>query len=133
MPESAPPHASIASAPESAGGEETFDYTEAAELFTRAGMIAPPPADASAQEPSPPVRTQRRKGITYRRFATGAEAIRFAIEDMPAAHLLASVLVVNGDRHEPQAIRALYASADYPLARRARGRSRVRPKGAAAE
>lgn len=128
MPDSASPQAGVELVPDDAAGEGRFDYAEPAELFTRAGMIAPAPS--GGQYAGPPARTQRRKGITYRRFATGAEAIRFAIEDMPAPHRLATVLVVNGDRHEAQAIEALYASTDYPLPRRASGRRRSRAKGA---
>ena len=88
-----------------------FDYAEPAELFTRAGMVAQvPSADA-------PARSQRRNALTYRRFATGAEAVRFAIEKLPPGHLAATVLVTGGDRHEGIAIRDLYASDDYPLPR----------------
>lgn len=105
---------------EDAASAEPFDYAEPAELFTRAGMIAPA---GDGSQPGAP-RGQRRKGITYRRFADAAEAIRFAIEELPAEHLLATVLVVNGERHEGLAIRELYASADYPLRRPAQAAAR---------
>jgi hypothetical protein len=118
-------------APEAAGEAEKFDYAEPAELFTRAGMIAPPadgsPADAGAPRP------QRRKSITYKRFASGAEAIRYAIEELPAAHLPASVLVVNGDRHEGAAIQQLYDSPDYPLRRRAAAKKPPRARTRSSE
>ena len=113
-------------APEGAATEPVkFDYAEAAELFTHAGMIArtQPREDASANAGAT-TRMQRRKGVTYRRFANGADAVRFAIEDLPPPQLLASVLVVNDDRYEGAAIKALYASPDYPLTRSAKRRTR---------
>jgi hypothetical protein len=102
-----------------ASEREKFVYAEAAELFTHGGMIARtrPAQDASAGNSNAPVKMQRRSGVTYRRFASGAEAVRFAIEELPAQHLLASVLVVNDDRYEGAAIKDLYTSPDYPLAR----------------
>ncbi len=105
-----------------AGFAETdrFDYAEPAELFTRrdpAAQIAAgtSPADADRARS----RATYRNALAYRRFASGAEAIRFAIEELPPQGLAATVLVANGERREPAAIRALYASADYPLLRRA--------------
>jgi len=53
----------------------------------------------------------------YRRFNTAAEAIRYVIEEMPAKWLVGSYLEVNEQRFEGAAIKALYESADYPLAR----------------
>ena len=110
--------------PEADSEPQKFGYAEPAEVFTRAGMIAPPsegPPETGA------ARTPRRKAITYRRFASGAEAVRYAIEELPPAHLPASVLVLNGDRYEGVAIRALYDSADYPLPRGAPRKPRRRP------
>jgi hypothetical protein len=120
-PESQPPEIQ---APENDGEPQKFDYAEPAEVFTRAGMVVPAP-DA-AQPEAGAARTSRRKAITYRRFASGAEAVRYAIEELPPAHLPASVLVLNGDRYEGAAIQALYDSADYPLPRRARARKAPR-------
>jgi hypothetical protein len=126
MPDESPENTE--GAPEGTGEAEKFDYSEPAELFTRAGMIAP----ALAADGSPPeagaARAPRRKAITYRRFPSGAEAIRYAIEELPPAHLPASVLVVNGDRHEGPAIQELYDSADYPLRRRAPAKKPPRAK-----
>ena len=45
----------------------TFDYTESAELFM------PKKGKAGLRRP-----------LSYRRFASAAEAIRFAVEDFPA-------------------------------------------------
>ena len=75
----------------------SFDYNAAAELF---------PAK---------VRTGRR--IRYRRFDTAAEAIRFAIEELPAPLLAGAHLQVEDQRFAGEEIRELYESAAYPLAR----------------
>lgn len=104
------------------GEAARFDYAEPAELFTRrdpSAQIAAgtPPADAVRARS----RSTYRNSLAYRRFASGAEAIGFAIEELSPRGLAATVLVVNGERHEPAAIRALYASAAYP---RRRGPSR---------
>lgn len=96
-----------------------FDYAEAAELFTRrdpAAQIAAGTSPADAHRARS--RATYRNSLAYRRFASGAEAIRFAIEDLSPRALAASVLVVNGDRHAADAIRTLHASPDYPLPRR---------------
>lgn len=53
----------------------------------------------------------------YRRFATAAEAIRFAIEQLPEALLLGAVLEVNEERFSSGQIRELYESDGYPLSR----------------
>jgi hypothetical protein len=74
-----------------------FDYNVPAEFF---------PAK---------VRTGRR--IRYRRFDTAAEAIRFAIEELPPPLLAGAYLQVEDERFAGEEIRELYESAAYPLAR----------------
>ncbi len=76
-----------------------FDYTAGAGLF---------PCKANN-------RTTR---IRYKRFDSAAEAVRFAIEDMPGAQLRGCVLEVDNARFEGADIRVLYDARDYPLLRR---------------
>jgi hypothetical protein len=77
-----------------------FDYDAAAELFpTRR-------------------RLPRRQPSGYRRFEQAAEAIRFAIEDLPSECLVGAFLEVDEQRYGSDDIRRLYESAEYPLIRR---------------
>lgn len=79
---------------------EAFDYSAPAEIFmTRAKQARNPP-------------------ISYRRFETAAEAIRFAVEQ-PSSHLLGAVLEVSEQRFDHKAIRKLYEKPAYPLSRSA--------------
>ncbi|MCX8999605.1 hypothetical protein NOF55_21090 [Rhizobiaceae bacterium BDR2-2] len=57
-------------------------------------------------------------GPRYRRFETAAEAVRFAIEDMPGSQLRGSVLEVDETRFDDRQIRMLYDAPEYPLKRR---------------
>ena len=54
----------------------------------------------------------------YRRFATAAEAIRFAVEDLPAIRTLEAWLQVGDERFNTEDIHCLYQGDDYPLRRR---------------
>jgi hypothetical protein len=79
----------------------TFDYSTQAELFpTRARKSMP-------------------RSFGYKRFAKAADAIRFAIEELPPALLVGAYLQVDEARYNHLGIRELYESADYPLTRRA--------------
>jgi hypothetical protein len=81
----------------------TFDYTASAELFI------PKKGKAGARQP-----------VSYRRFATAAEAIRFAAEDFPAIHTLRAWMRVGDERFNSDDIQRLYDSTGYPRRRRTR-------------
>jgi len=88
--------------------EETmveFDYSAAAELF--------PTRNRKPRRQS----IGLRQPIGYKRFAHAADAIRFAIEELPAELLLGSFLEVDEERYDSGGIHRLYESMDYPLIR----------------
>ena len=76
-----------------------FDYDAPAELFVSKSK-------ASSRRP-----------MTYRRFPNGAEAVRFAIEELPAILQGGTVLQCGEERFDHAQIRGLYDSSDYPLVR----------------
>ena len=57
--------------------------------------------------------------IKYRRFDRAADAIRFAMEELPEPLLLGAYIEIEEERLGHKDIRALYDSAEYPLAKRA--------------
>jgi hypothetical protein len=79
---------------------ESFNYASPGELYY-------PKARSFKSHP----------GMSYRRFATAAEALRFAIEGIPAPFLQGCVMQVDGERYHPGQMRELYDSKDYPLTR----------------
>jgi hypothetical protein len=79
-----------------------FDYSSPAELFIpkRKGVGA------------------RRAPTGYRRFATAAEAIRFAVEEFPAIRTFGACWMQVGDeRFYSDEICRLYENSGYPLRR----------------
>lgn len=57
-------------------------------------------------------------GPRYRRFETAAEALRFAVEDMPSGQQRGAVLEIDEARFDQNQIRTFYDAAGYPLSRR---------------
>jgi hypothetical protein len=78
----------------------SFDYKAPAELFAPKG------------------RPGMRQPVAYRRFPSAAAAIRYAVEELPAAGFAAAILEVNEDRFDHAGIRQLYEDKAYPLRRR---------------
>ena len=76
-----------------------FDYNAGAELFPRRSKRRP---------------TQ----IAYRRFASAADAIQFAIEVLPPALLSGTFLEVDDERLGAEQIRRLYEDEGFPLPRK---------------
>jgi hypothetical protein len=81
---------------ENAGG--SFNFEAPAEVFACRGRRGHNPA-------------------RYRRFDTTAEAVRFAIEELPAPLLPGTYLEAQEVRFDQEGIRVLYERADYPLPR----------------
>jgi hypothetical protein len=77
---------------------DKFDYQAPAELFPSRNRKIP-------------------TKVKYRRFERAADAIRFAIEELPAPLLLGAFIEVEEGRLGHKDIRELYDSADYPLTR----------------
>ena len=55
--------------------------------------------------------------IKYRRFERAADAIRFAVEELPEPLLLGAYIQIDEARLGHKDIRGLYDSAEYPLKR----------------
>ena len=60
-----------------------------------------------------------KRPVKYRRFARAAEAVKFAVEELPPEFFAGVHLEVDERRYNSNDIRRLYESARYPVARRA--------------
>jgi hypothetical protein len=86
----------------SAQSDEKFDYQAPAELFTSKSIRV------------------RSRVVKYMRFNHAADAIRYAIEQLPADVLLGAYLEINEKRYDSPGIRRLYDRPGYPLSRLAK-------------
>jgi hypothetical protein len=86
---------------DSVDAAKPFDYEAEAELF--------------------PARNRKfnRQFAGYRRFDSAADALRFAIEELPPQLLPGAYLEVDEQRFDRNAMCRLYDSSEFPLARRA--------------
>jgi len=73
--------------------------------------------NAEAELFRPRRRSFSRGPVGYKRFKSAAEAIRYAMEELPPELLLGAYLEVEEDRFDGPAIRQLYESEAYPLQR----------------
>ena len=82
--------------------DEKFDYQATAELFTSKNIRV------------------RSRVVKYMRFNHAADAIRFAIEQLPADVLLGAYLEINEKRYDSPGIHRLYDRPGYPFPRLAK-------------
>jgi len=82
--------------------DERFDYRAKAELFPGKNIKV------------------RLRAFKYMRFDHAADAIRFAVERLPANILLGAYLEVDEKRYDSRGIRNLYDRAEYPFVRLAK-------------
>ena len=78
------------------GSVDKFDYNAPAELY-------------------PGRNRKSAKKASYRRFETAADAIRFAVEELPELLLLGTCIEIDERRLDYKDIQALYESERYPL------------------
>jgi len=78
---------------------EDFDYSVPAELFA--------------------LKRKKHGPVTYRRFETAAEAIRYAVEHLSRSLLDGTTIETGAERLDGRTIQQLYGGDRYPLKRTA--------------
>ena len=78
---------------------EPFDFSAGAEVYASRG------------------RGVSKRPVTYRRFRTGGEAIRYVMEEMAPEMRVGAVVEAGDARFDAGDIRALYESTEYPWPR----------------
>jgi hypothetical protein len=78
----------------------SFDFSVEAELFSARNN------------------RNKRSAVKYKRFSQAADAIRFAVEELPPELLSGAFLEIDGERYGGKEIRRLYNSSVFPLSRR---------------
>jgi hypothetical protein len=86
---------------------ENFDFEAPADVFTGRG----------GSNSHGVMRNHSHGTMRYRRFRTGAEAVRHVIENQKSDLLGGTTVEVDGRRFEAAQIRELYDRPDYPLPR----------------
>src|SRR6516164_10563917 len=81
--------------------------------------------DAEAELFAPQSRKFGTGPMDYKRFDSAAEAIRFAIEELPAELLRGAYLEVEENRFDGSAIRQFYESEAYPPQRHRKSEGRA--------
>ena len=79
--------------------DEPFDFSAQAEVYASLGRGA------------------SRRPMSYRRFTTGSEAIRYVMENLAPEMRIGTVVQSGAGRFDAKAIRTLYDSSAYPLTR----------------
>jgi hypothetical protein len=81
-------------------------------------MTSPPfDYDAAAEIYPSRARGSRRHPVGYKRFDSAAQALQFAIEQLPADALVGAYLEIGEERFDAREMRTLYDAPAYPLPR----------------
>lgn len=78
---------------------EQFDFSAPADVYAATGLKRP-------------------QKVIFRKFPTGAEALRYAMEVLPAEALKRAIVESDVARLEAAEIATLYRSPSYPLVRK---------------
>ncbi len=79
---------------------KAFDYNASADLFSMSN------------------RKGRRQPLGYKHFESAAEAIRYAVEEIPIQNRVSTLLEADESRYDSKEIHRLYESPSFPLARK---------------